>query len=450
MRSVIITVKQKVILLFSEIKFTNIGTNLNNLMFPTTKKEIKMINQSNANGLKGISRAVLIAVITFVLSVAIFATTAFAGLASQYNVEIVIDSNEPIVIATNEKEPIEILAQANITLEDSDKLDISSFRSGEGGIIKIDKLNSVNIDFGGAINTYDIYEDTVGEALDTLGIKINESDKVNYALTDPIQDGMVITVRTAKAVTLNVDGESTEYAIYQGTVADLLELAQVTLGKDDYTKPALDSELKANMKVNVYRVEYKTVTETETVKYKTKTVKKSSMDLGDTKTVKKGVNGEDRVSYKVKYVNGKETDRTETQRVTIKEPVTKVVNVGTKVSSSVKSNGVKSKNGYTIGQKISGRYTHYCACGICGSGTGVTASGKKVYNGMPDPYYIACNWLPMGSVVEINGKNYTVVDRGGSGLSTPGRVDIFTPEGHAACYKYGTGSCTITIVRLGW
>ena len=414
-----------------------------------------MINLSNAKGLKGVSRAVLTAVVTFVLAIAIFATTAFAGLATQYNVEIVVDSNDAIVITTNETEPIEILSQANITLADSDKLDISGFRSGEGGTIKIDKLNNINVEFDGVINTYSVYEDTVGEALDNLGIKLSENSKMNYELTDVVKDGMVITIKSAKSVTLTADGKSAKYAIYQGTVADLLELAQTTLGEDDYTEPSLDTELEANMKVTVYRVEYKTVTETEEVKFKTTTVKKSSMNAGAQKVVTQGVNGEDQVSYEVKYVNGKEESRTETERTTVKKPVNKVVNVGTKKvsssgSSTVKSNGVTSKNGYTVGQKISGRYTHYCACASCGSGSGITASGKKVYNGMANPYYVACNWLPMGSVIRVDGKNYTVVDRGASGLSTVGRIDIFTPEGHAACYRYGTGRCSIEIVRLGW
>lgn len=424
-------------------------------MFPTTTKEIKMINLSNAKGLKGVSRAVLTAVVTFVLAIAIFATTAFASLATQYNVEIVVDSNDAIVITTNETEPIEILSQANITLADSDKLDISGFRSGEGGTIKIDKLNNINVEFDGVINTYSVYEDTVGEALDNLGIELSENSKMNYELTDAVKDGMVITIKSAKSVTLTADGKSAKYAIYQGTVTDLLELAQITLGEDDYTEPSLDTELEANMKVTVYRVEYKSVTETEEVKFKTTTVKKSSMNEGTQKVVTQGVNGEDQVSYEVKYVNGKEESRTETERTTVKKPVNKVVNVGTKKvssssSSTVKSNGVTSKNGYTVGQKISGRYTHYCACASCGSGSGVTASGKKVYNGMANPYYVACNWLPMGSVIRVNGTNYTVVDRGGSGLSTVGRIDIFTPEGHAACYRYGTGRCSIEIVRLGW
>lgn len=409
-----------------------------------------MINQSTGSGIKGVSRAILTAVVAFVIAVSIFATTAFAGLASQYNVEIVVDSNEPIVITTNETEPIEILSQANITLSESDKLDISAFTSGKGGTIKVDKANNINIEFNGEINTYTVYEDTVGEALKSLGIIVSDGDKLNYSAEDSVKDGMVVTIKSAKSVSLTVDGKTNKYAMYQGTVADLLSFAKVTLGKDDYTKPSADTELEANMKVTVYRVEYKEVTETETVKYKTVTKEDSSMDLGDTKTVTSGENGKAEVTYKVKYVNGKEDSKTELKRVTTKEAVNKVVKIGTKSTSTVKSNGVTSKNGFTVGQTIQGRYTHYCACGTCGSGTGVTASGKKVYNGMPNPYYIACNWLPMGSVVSVDGVNYTVVDRGGSGLSRTGRIDIFTPEGHAACYRYGTGSCTIKIIRLGW
>lgn len=409
-----------------------------------------MINQSTGSGIKGASRAILTAVVAFVIAVSIFATTAFAGLASQYNVEIVVDSNEPIVITTNETEPIEILSQANITLSESDKLDISAFTSGKGGTIKVDKANNINIEFNGEINTYTVYEDTVGEALKSLGIIVSDGDKLNYSAEDSVKDGMVVTIKSAKSVSLTVDGKTNKYAMYQGTVADLLSFAKVTLGKEDYTKPSADTELEANMKVTVYRVEYKEVTETETVKYKTVTKEDSSMDLGDTKTVTSGENGKAEVTYKVKYVNGKEDSKTELKRVTTKEAVNKVVKVGTKSTSTVKSNGVTSKNGFTVGQTIQGRYTHYCACGTCGSGTGVTASGKKVYNGMPNPYYIACNWLPMGSVVSVDGVNYTVVDRGGSGLSRTGRIDIFTPEGHAACYRYGTGSCTIKIIRLGW
>lgn len=410
------------------------------------------MNQSVAGGLKGVSRAVITAVIAFVVIIAVCATTAFAQLASTYNVKISVGDSS-FTITTNETEPVKILSQANILLEDSDKLDITGFYAGNGGEIRVDKLKTVNIEFFKTIRSFQVYANTVAGALDELGIVYGKAKNVNRSLTDPIVDGMIIKVNPSKSVSINADGKKTKYVVVDGTVRDLLEIAHITLGEDDYTVPALGKKVTAGMTVKVYRVEYKEQTKTEKVSFKTTTKKDSSAYQGIETVVSKGKNGKADVTYEVKYVNGKATSKKEISRETVKKAKNQVVKVGSKKTSgntSVKANGVKSKNGYKVGQVITGRYTHYCACGVCGSGTGRTASGKKVSNGMKNPYYIACNWLPMGSVVNIDGANYTVVDRGGSGLSAEGRVDIFTPEGHRACYRYGTGKCTLTIIRLGW
>jgi len=408
-----------------------------------------MINQSETVGVKRWAKMIAVALAALVIAFIVFASTAFAGLLGEYNVQIITDG-VATTVTTNETEPIEILTKANITLADNDKLDISGFEAGKGGKIVIDRQHTVNIEKDGKITSYSVYADTVGDALTEAGLTLGKNDQLNFELTDAVSDGMVIKINTAFTVTLNVDGKSTEFALVEGTVNDILTLANVQLGDDDYTEPSADASLKAGMKVNVYRVTYSNVTESEEVDYDTKQTKDSSLEQGKTKVVTKGVKGTADVTYKVKYVNGKEDSRTEVSKEITKEPVTQVERVGTK-KVAVASNGVKSKNGYTVGQKISGRYTHYCACSLCnGNSRGITASGKKVYNGMKDPHYVACNWLPLGSVIRVDGTEYTVADRGGSGLSAQGRIDIFTPEGHAACYKYGTGSCTIEIVRLGW
>lgn len=330
-----------------------------------------MINQSNAGGLKGLSRAVLTAVIAFIVAIGIFATTAFAGLVSQYNVEIQID-NDSFVVTTNETEPIEILSQANITLADSDKLDISAFTGSEGSVIRIDKLNNVNIEFDGAINSYSVYADTVGEALNELGISSDDKLKANYELTDSIKDGMVITLQSAKSVTLTVDNTSTKHAVYQGTVNDLLTLAGISLGADDYTEPSLNTELKDNMAVTVYRVEYKTVEKKENISFKTRKQNDSSMNIGTEKILTKGVNGVDEVSYVFKYVNGKEDGKTELSRKTVKEPVNQVVNVGTKA----KSTGVSDN----ITLQYSARYN-------VSSNPLTSFKGVVYYNGHRETYY---------------------------------------------------------------
>lgn len=411
-----------------------------------------MTNQSTVAGRSSL-RAILTTVIAILLIVLTFASTALADTFNQYDVTI-IDNGEDITVTTTETEPIEILNKAGITLSSDDKMDITSFEEGEGGTIVINRLNSINVEFDNVIHTYSVYSSTVGTALSEIGVTVGQDDAINYDLDAPVQNGMVISIKTAFSVSLTADGTTAKYAIVDGTVADLLKLADIELGADDYTKPSLTSSLEAGMKVTVYRVEYKNEAETKTIKYSTTKKNDSTLAKGKTKVVTKGVNGSKDVTYKVKYVNGKEDSREVIEEKVIVEPTNEVVKVGTKkttTSSTVKSNGVTSKNGYTVGQVISGKYTHYCACATCnGNSNGITTSGKKISNGMSNPYYVACNWLPLGSVINVDGTNYTVVDRGGSSLSRTGRIDIFTPEGHSACYKYGTGSCTITIVRLGW
>lgn len=362
-----------------------------------------MTNQSIVAGRRSI-KAVLSTVIAILLIVATFTSTAFAQ--TNYRVQIV-DGAEEITVTTNETEPIEILNDAGITLTSDDVIDITKFEAHEGGTITISRNNTINVKFGETIKTYKVYAATVGDALNEIGIKIGTDDKLNLDASTPVENGMTVEIESALTVTLKVDGKTEKFTTTNSTVGDLLKLAGVTLGENDYVTPSADKKLTDKQTVEVFRVEYKTQSKTESVAYSTKEKKDSSLEKGDTKKVKH--------------------------------------------SADTTPNGVKSKGGYSVGDTISGRYTHYCACAICnGNSRGITTSGKRIKNGMSNPYYVACNWLPLGSVIEVDGTNYTVVDRGGSGLSRRGRIDIFTPEGHKACYKYGTGSCKIKIVRLGW
>ena len=374
-----------------------------------------------------------------------------------YGIQVTADNKEvaeKITVTTNETEPIEILNDAGITLTSDDVIDITKFEAHEGGTITISRNNTINVKFGETIKTYKVYAATVGDALNEIGIKIGKDDKLNLDASTPVENGMTVEIESALTVTLKVDGKTEKFTTTNSTVGDLLKLAGVTLGENDYVTPSADKKLTDKQTVEVFRVEYKTQSKTESVAYSTKEKKDSSLEKGDTKTVQQGKNGSKDVTYSVKYVNGVATESTKLTEVVKTQPVEKIVKVGTKEvkhSADTTPNGVKSKGGYSVGDTISGRYTHYCACAICnGNSRGITTSGKRIKNGMSNPYYVACNWLPLGSVIEVDGTNYTVVDRGGSGLSRRGRIDIFTPEGHKACYKYGTGSCKIKIVRLGW
>lgn len=405
-----------------------------------------MTNQSIAG--KRSFRAILSTVLALVLIVITFTSTALAATFSKYDVNI-IDNGERFVATTTETEPIKILKESGITLAQKDKLDVSKFEAGKGGTISISRLSDVNLKFGGAIKKYSVYATTVGDALKEMGITYHTGDTLNKGLNDKIKNGIVLTYDTKYYVNITVDGKTSKVPYCKGTVKDALSFAGVKLGKNDYTKPSKSTKLSKGLGIEVFRVDYKTVKEEQTIKFDTKQIKDNTLEAGKKKVIKKGVTGTAKITYEVKYVNGKKTDKKKVDSVVTKKPVTQEEKIGTK--NAVKGNGVKSAMGISLNQTITGKYTHYCACATCnGDSRGITASGKKIYNGMSNPYYIACNWVPLGTVLNVDGKNYTVVDRGGSGLSPVGRIDIFTPEGHSACYKYGTGYCTIKVLRLGW
>ena len=407
-----------------------------------------MINESSVVSFKRISRLASATVIAFVLIVCIFTATAFAGVTGEYDV-VINDNGKEYTVTTEEIQPIEILNEANITLGANDKLNIAGFEAGEGGIIVVDRLNTVYIKYDEIITAYNVYADTVAEAFSEIGVN-TENCQIDYSPSARVENGMIINVAGAKTVILNADSTSSSISAIGSTVADVISLAGISLDGDDYVEPSLDTAIEDGMEITVYRVMVKTETRKETIKFSTETKQNSDMDTGTSEIEVAGQNGEKQVEYRVTYINGREASKEELSSTVTKEPVTEVKVVGTK-QGSVEPNGVQSANGYSVGQTIKGKYTHYCSCAkCCGKSNGVTASGKKVYTGMPNPYYVACNWLPLGSVISVNGTNYTVVDRGGSGLSSGGRIDIYTPEGHQAAIRGGTGSCSITIIRLGW
>lgn len=176
-----------------------------------------MIYRSKSGGVKRWAKMLTTAVLAFVLAIVVFASTAFAGLLNEYNVDIVVDG-VTTTVTTREEKPTEILTNANITLESTDKLDLSGFEAGKGGKIVLDRQHTVNVEVNHTITAYAVYADTVGDALTEAGLALHSADKVNYALSDPVTDGMVIRVNTAFTVTLTADGKTQSFAMVEGTV----------------------------------------------------------------------------------------------------------------------------------------------------------------------------------------------------------------------------------------
>jgi 3D (Asp-Asp-Asp) domain-containing protein len=89
------------------------------------------------------------------------------------------------------------------------------------------------------------------------------------------------------------------------------------------------------------------------------------------------------------------------------------------------------------------RITHYCACTICTYGTGITATGKQVAEGM-----VAADWkvLPPHTVVYVKRGDtltqYVVEDRGGA--IGGNRLDIYVPS-HGQALQAGVFTAEVYI-----
>lgn len=81
------------------------------------------------------------------------------------------------------------------------------------------------------------------------------------------------------------------------------------------------------------QVTTKTVTGTAPIGFATRTVKDASLVKGVTKTRTKGVAGVRTLTYRVTYTGGAETARTLVKTVVTRQPVTRVMAVGTKTAA---------------------------------------------------------------------------------------------------------------------
>ena len=179
------------------------------------------------------------------------------------------------------------------------------------------------------------------------------------------------------------------------------------------------------------------------------TVKKNSkdVDLGKTKVQTEGKQGEALVTKKCKYVDGKKVSSKTVDTKITKEPVDKVVLMGTKGSNVSNPVGTfTDKNGNTVAYSsvVTGSGTAYTA--PAGS---LTATGVTAYHG---GVAVNPNIIPYGSklyIVSTDGSfvyGYaTAVDTGGALMSGTAIVDCFYNT-YDECVSFGRRNVNVYIV----
>lgn len=387
------------------------------------------------------------------------AGTAFAAAPSSYVVDI-YDGSEITRVETSKNDAYEIVEQAEIILSDKDKLSLEAFIPGEDSEITIYRAASVTfVDLNG-VSTSIVLAGTVSDLLQELAVTVEEGQLVSVPTDTVLYDGLVVKLTNAYHVTVTADGVSTALLIGEGTVADALQQANVSLGEIDEVQPAVSEALFDNLEITVYRVTYAQRTVNEKIAFVKKTVKSSSMYEGQSEITQAGQNGEKTVTYRDKIVDGVYASSEVLSETVLNESVPQITTVGTKQKAvavaSLRNGGtpiselmqpayLKIENGAPKEYKqiITGKAAAYTAAP--GS---KTASGRTV-----KPGYIAVDpkQIPYGSelwIVSTDGIVYgyaIAADTGGFVKKGKFTVDLFMNT-ESECRQWGSRDVVIYVL----
>ena len=256
----------------------------------------------------------------------------------------------------------------------------------------------------------------------------------------------------------------------KNTVSEILEENNIILNEDQKTIPDLDSEISSGDTIKITDKSYnevqiakiseegietslnqllenyapiteKIVVEQVAIPYETITKNTTGTSTETTnKVVQEGKDGIKEVTYKVKYQNDVEIEKSVISEVVVQEPVNKIIQVQKKAtsrSSTLPRTSSSSSTGGTV-YKI----TAYCPCSkCCGKSTGRTASGTKATAGRT---VAASSKFAFGTKLNIGGHVYTVEDRGGA--VTGNKIDIFV-NSHAEALQWGVRYLNVSVVN---
>lgn len=283
-------------------------------------------------------------------------------------------------------------------------------------------------------------------------------------LVTSIKDFAVsVDVIDAKSVTIRQGSEETTVKLAKGTVADALAFAGIETDGSQIVTPSTNTVISDGMVVTIKQVTYEEKTETQPIEYKTVKKNTDSLSIGKTEVHQKGVNGEEQITKKIKYIDGEKVSEEVIETKTTKKPVDEIIYVGTKenadtstASSSSSSNSAGSasssgntfvdQNGAVVAYKqvISGSGTAYTAP----SGA-LTATGVAAYQG---GVAVNPNIIPYGSKLYITSTDgsfvygyATAVDTGGALMDGSAIVDCFYYT-YDECVNFGRRDVNVYIL----
>lgn len=388
--------------------------------------------------------------------VAALAMTCVIGISSAVTVAAltkkitVVDGDNQIAVSTLNTDTGRVLELAGIVLGEGDAI----VRDDDRGTITVLRAFTVTVNADGGAQQITLNQGTVADALQTAGISLGEHDQVTPDQDTQLTADMEISVERFHTLTLTVDGETQTYVVPEGTLEESLAYIGVTLG--EYDTISSDGEGQEDMTVTVDRVEYRDVTITEEISYNTVTQEDDTLYQGEKKVATPGQTGERTIVSREKLINGEVTETETVSDEMTKEPVDEVILVGTKEKPAQKPAGAASVggNGYIIdhkGQKVAYKSVLTGSCTAYSAAEGsMTATGRPVAFGN---VAVNPNVIPYGTRLYICSPDgsyvygYAIAADTGGALMSGRVLADLFYETPGECYNFGRRTMSVYILE---
>ncbi len=293
-----------------------------------------------------------------------------------------------------------------------------------------------------------------GVVMKAAGLTLEEGDAVTAEWE--FNKGEIVIAR-GMDITVQVDGLTRKVTLTEGTVADALKKAGVTLGEHDLVSNDQTMALADGLSVSVDRVTYVERTETEAIAHGSSSYESSSYNKGNMVVEREGVDGVKTIVYRDRLVNGEVAETEKVSEEVTQEPVDEVIAIGTYVKPVVNT----KPNTNTGAKPSAGTIAGYSYSKVLyGKGTAYTnengLAGKYTSTGMLAQVGVVAvnpNVIPYGTKLYITTADGSITygycvagDTGGFIYSHPDTiVDLFYNTA-AECYAFGRRDVVVYVL----
>ncbi|ELC8443478.1 DUF348 domain-containing protein [Clostridium perfringens] len=294
---------------------------------------------------------------------------------------------------------------------------------------------NITIDLDGEKIEVATFKGNVQAVLSQKEIYLSDKDKIEPSLTSGISDNDVIKIKKAVPVEVMVDGKNIKIDSAEDSVEKMLVEEGIDLNELDKVEPSLETELSKDLKIQVTRVEEKTIVEKEPIEFETVVKEDDSLESGVNKTTQEGSAGEKEITMKLVMEDGKEVSREVVESKVVKEPVDEVVVKGTmeKLVLSRGNDNIDYKKMMVV------EATAYAGDGITATGTVPKRDPSGLSTIAVDPRVI-----PLGTKVYIEGYGYAVAEDTGGAIKN-NIIDLFL-NSSAECKQWGRRNVNLYII----